>query len=164
MTNGEFFKGNHLSYYRKRLEILREMLDEVCPDVLGEPQWAVLKKSVTMKARTMYRTNQFEESIEDFARWLSADADTVFKLSSKTNVLVTDSSGKLCILKRFGVSSDNAYLILNRAVIRVPGDPTLHIVNPVELKIATLPPDILALAKEQVLAEMKMKESEKDLV
>ena len=164
MTNGEFFKGNHLSYYRKRLEILRGMLDEVRPDVLGEPQWAVLKKSVAIKTRTMYRTNQFEESIEDFARWLSADADTVFKLSSKTNVLVTDGSGRMCILKRFGVSSDNAYLILNRAVIQVPGDPTLHVVNPAELKIAALPPDIWTLVKEQVIAEIKKTESEKDIV
>ena len=164
MTNGEFFKGNHLSYYRKRLEILRGMLGEIRPDVLGEPQWAVLKESVAMKARTMYRTDQFEESIEDFARWLSADADTVFKLSSKTNILVTDGSGRTCILKRFGVSSNNAYLILNRAVIQVPGDPTLHIVNPAELKIAAFPPDILTLAKEQVIAEMKKTESEKDPV
>ena len=164
MTNGEFFKGNHLSYYRKRLEILRGMLGEIRHDVLGEPQWAVLKKSVAMKARTMYRTNQFEESIEDFARWLSADANTVFKLSSKTNVLVTDGSGRTCILKRFGVSSNNAYLVLNRAVIQVPGDPTLHIVNPAELKIAAFPPDIWTLVKEQVIAEMKKTEPEKDPV
>lgn len=164
MTNGEFFKGNHLSYYRKRLEILRGMLDKVCPSAPGALRWAVLKESVAMKARAMYKADQFEESVEDFARWLSADADTVFKLSSKTNVLVTDGSGRTCILKRFGVSSDNAYLVLNRAVIQVPGDPTLHSVNPADLKIASLPPDIWALAREQVIAEMKAKESEKDLV
>lgn len=166
MTNGEFFKGNHLSYYRKRLEILRGMLDEVRPAVLGEPQWAVLKESAAMNPRTMYRADQFEESVEDFARWLSADADTVFKLSSKTNVLVTDGSGRTCILKRFGYSpsSNREYIILNRAVIQVPGDKTLHSVSPADLKIAQLPSDIWALAREQVIAEMKAKESEKDLV
>lgn len=164
MTNGELFKGDHLSYYRKRLDILRGMLDKVCPSAPGAPRWAVLRGSVAMKPRTMYKADQFEESVEDFARWLSADADTVFRLSPKTDVLVTDGSGRTCILKRFGVSSDNAYLVLNRAVIQVPGDPTPHVVNPADLKIAALPPDIWALVREQVLAEMKAKESEKDLI
>ena len=164
MTNAEFYKGNHLSYYRKRLEVLRGMLDEVRPSAPGAPRWAVLKESEAMKVRAMYRADQFEESIEDFARWLSADADTVFKLSAKTDILVTDGSGRTCILKRFGFASDGAYIILNRAIIQVPGDKTLHSVSPADLKIAALPPDIWALVREQVVAEMKMKESEKDLV
>lgn len=157
MTNAEFYKGNHLSYYRKRLEILRGMLDEVRPAVLGEPQWAVLKESEAMKVRAMYRADQFEESIEDFARWLSAEADTVFKLSVKTDILVTDDSNKTCILKKFGYSSDKTYIILNRAIVQVPGDKTLHSVSPADLKIAQLPPDIWALAREQVIAEMRTK-------
>lgn len=164
MTNAEFYKGNHLSYYRRRLDILRGMLDEVRPSAPGAPQWAVLKESEAMKARAMYRADQFEESVEDFARWLSADADTVLRLSTKTDVLVTDDSGRTCILKGFGYSSDGSYLVLNRAVIQVPRDLTLHSVSPADLKIAALPPDIWALVREQVVAEMKMKESEKDLV
>lgn len=164
MTNGEFFRANPLPYYRKRLEVLNEMLDEIRPSAPGAPRWAVLKGPVAATKRELYKADQFEESVEDFARWLSADADTVLRLSTKTKVLVTDGSGRTCILKRFGYSSDSAYLVLNRAVIQVPGDKTLHSVSPVDLKIAELPCDIWALAREQVIAEMKAKESEKDLV